>query len=506
MSRTDKSIKNILFAITMQGITILSAFIIRTVITKELGLQIVSINGLFTEVISALSLTELGVGSAIVFNMYKPLADGDTHKVCQLMKLFQKAYYAIAGITLGIGLLICPFIHLIIKSVDYSIGYIQLIYILFVIQLSVSYLFSYKASLLNADQNNHIYSKIIMLFKVIVSVVQIVLLYSLHNYVVFLLVSIIFSLLQNIIMSIIVSRLYPYLQQKVEKLTHDETKFIFANIKNLFVKTLSGKITNSTDNILISILVNTLQVGIYTQYTLILGVFRSLSDQIVYNGLKASIGNLLVTEENEKCSVVLKRMTYFFYLFASFSCVGIFVSVTPFIKAWLSDQYLLSTSIIFICCVNLFVEITFKPLWAMLEVSGLFREDKYISIIGSLINLILSIILGLRIGMLGIFIGTLSTYLIQMILKVRLFYYKRLELSPARYYLYLISMMVGLLLQIGISYYLCSFITLDKPLLQFLLNSLISVVVVTIFNFLLTRKTKEYSYLVNLLKRYIFKA
>ena len=159
MSRVQNSIKNTSYAFAMQFINTLFNFIFRTVVIKTLGIQVQSLNGLFTEVLAALSLAELGVGSAIVYNLYKPLAEGNTEKVKQLMQLFKKAYRIIAGVTFTVGTLLCPFVHLIVNSVEYSRGYIQIVYMLFVIDLSLSYLFSYKISLITADQKIYIFTK-----------------------------------------------------------------------------------------------------------------------------------------------------------------------------------------------------------------------------------------------------------------------------------------------------------------------------------------------------------
>lgn len=503
MARTRNSIRNILFAFGAQAVSTLINFVVRTIMIKYLGNQAVSLNGLFTEVLSMLSLTELGVGSAIVYNLYKPLAEDNREKVCQLMDLFQKSYRIIAGATLGIGVAICPWLHLFVNSLDYSMGYIRVIYVLFVVNLSVSYLFSYKFSLLNADQKGYIMSVFGIVTKVLGAGVNVAVLILTKDFVVYLSVSICFTLLGNMVGSHIVNRTYPWLKEKHEKLPKEEQKSVFSNIKNLFIKTLSGKITSSTDNLLISALVSTLQVGLYSNYALVIGVFRQVANQIAYGGLTASLGNLIVTEDEDKCVTVFNRLVYLFYIIAAISSVGVFCCIDLFVvELWIKDEaYLLgSTMIVFVCCLNLFMEIMHRPLWAIMEVSGLFRQDKYISIIGSAVNLVVSIALGLKLGITGIFIGTFLTYAIQAVLKAKLLYEQCFHRRAGKYYIVSAIMLLGMLLQMAGSYWVCSLIRLDSVILQFLVQGIVCAAITGGSIVLITCKTEAFSYYLGLAK------
>lgn len=496
MARTKNSIRNIIYAFAFQAVSVMTNFVIRTIMIQYLGNQAVSLNGLFTEVLSVLSLTELGVGSAIVYNLYKPLAENNREKVCQLMKLFQTAYRFIALITLVIGVAICPWVHLLVNSLDYSLDYIRLVYLLFVADLAGSYLFSYKLSLLNADQKYYMVSRINMCMKIFGAGVKIAVLLLAKEFLLFLLVSIAITFLGNVIGSKIVDKCYPWLKEKHEKLPDKERKEVFTNIKNLFIKSLSGKITSSTDNILISTLVNTLQVGIYSNYSLIIGVFRQVANQIAYGGLTASLGNLLVTEDEEKCITVFRRLLYLFYVIAAVACVGTFCCIDLFIEElWIKQpEYILGTEIVFVCCLNLFMEILHRPLWAVMEVSGLFQQDKYVSIAGSVVNLIVSIVLGLKIGMTGIFIGTFLTYVIQAVFKAKLLFEKRFGRSAFGYYFTTTAMFAGVLLQMAVSYWLCSLLQVEHVFVRFVLYVCISAGVTGTTILLCTVRTEAFSY------------
>lgn len=495
MARTKNSIQNIIFALCLQAVTVVANFSIRTIMIQRLGMQATSLNGLFTEVLAALSMAEMGVGTAIVYNLYKPLAENDHKKVRQLMDLFKSAYRIIAAVTFVIGLAICPWIHYLIKSIDYSLNYIRLVYMLFVVDLSMSYLFSYKVSLMNADQKSYIQSKVSMAIKPVEVIIKIIVLLTTNNFVVYLLSSVLLTFLGNLVRSYVVDRYYPWLAKNEEMLPKEERKEVFANIKNLFIKSLSGKITSSTDNMLISALVNTLQVGYYANYSLPIGVFRQLTNQIAYGGVSASMGNMLVTESEEKCTKVFYRLEYLFFVIGSLSAVCVFCCIDSFILIWLkSEEFLLGKNVIFVCCLNLFIEVINRPLWSIMEVSGLFRYDKYVSIAGSVVNLVVSIVLGMKIGMVGIFIGTFMTYLIQSLLKIMLLFRMRFHRSPVKQYVLLVFMCGGMLIQMLAADALCSRLAFQNQIVAFLVYGLISAGIVTATTVLCTFFTDAFQY------------
>ena len=503
MSRVQNSIKNTSYAFAMQFINTLFNFIFRTVVIKTLGIQVQSLNGLFTEVLAALSLAELGVGSAIVYNLYKPLAEGNTEKVKQLMQLFKKAYRIIAGVTFTVGTLLCPFVHLIVNSVDYSRGYIQIVYMLFVIDLSISYLFSYKISLITADQKTYIFTKIDAILKIISLTAKIAVIVITRQYIAYLITCIAITLITNTIKSNIVNSQYNWLKEKCEPLPKEERDNVFSNIKNIFIKSLSGKITNSTDNILISILVSTVQVGYYTNYSLVMGVFRQIANQIAYNGVTASLGNMMAQESKDKCIRVFYRLQYLFFLIAVVSAVAIYVCINPFIVGiWRlgGEEFLLPEYILFVLCATLFIEIINRPLWAIMEVSGLFKYDKWASIVGSIVNLIVSIILGKKIGMAGIFIGTIITYLTQAIIKAYILFKLKFDVSPIRYYInFILSFIAYGVLLIAVNK-LCTLVTLENSAWQFIMNGGIAVISVLTVVFLFTFRTEQFQYFCELAK------
>lgn len=485
MNRTKKSFRNVVFAMVSQAIVTVIAFVTRTIMVKTIGDENISLNGLFTEVIAALSLAELGIGSAIVYNLYKPLAENDQTKVCQLMTLFKKIYRIIALVTFLIGLALCPIIQYLIRDINYPLSYIRLIYMLFVIQISVSYLFTYKASLLNADQNQHIQAIISTSVRIVGSIMMIIGLVVSKNYIVYLVLNIATTIMVNVLISRKVDRLYPYLVEDFG-LPIEEKEQLFSNVKNIFVKQLSGKITNSTDNILISVLVSTLYVGKYSYYALIISTFKQFIEQI-NGGISASVGNLFAVESMERCERILFRLTWMLGSMAVFIGTCIYCCVIPFICFWVGEKYILTNDIVLVLCLNLFAYIASKPIYLAMHVSGLFKEGRNISIVGSTVNLITSIILGIRWGMLGIFIGTSMTYLIQIVLKIKDIYRLKFHHSCRKYAVLWGILVFDLLLGMFVGSYACNYINVDGYLLRFfvfgIVGAITSIAIISITSF-----------------------
>ncbi len=434
--RTQRSLKNLIYGGLSQAVYSLLNFVVRFALIHTLGIEAVSLNGLFTEVIAVLSLAEMGVGSAIVYHLYAPLKDQDEERLAKLMNLFRSAYRLIALAIFVIGLVLLPFVHRLVSRMEIDLNYLRLIYFLFLLQTASSYLFSYKTALLNADQKVYVISQCTMAVRIVSTGLSIAFLTATKNYIVYLLIQIAAVLSTNIAISIRADRQYPFLKRR-DRLPAAEKKEVLSNVKYLFVVVLSGKITNSTDNILISTMVGTLRVGAYGSYTMIVNALNSILLQI-HHATTGSIGNLVAEGDHCHTESVLRRLTFITYCPTVFSAVGIYVVSTPLIRLVFGEEYLLAMPVVFVCTMNFCIYLIKNPLWAVMSVSGLFAENKNISVTGDILNLFVSILLGKWLGIAGILLGTSCTLVVQHVLKTRLLFQRFLHL-PARAYVSLIS-------------------------------------------------------------------
>lgn len=490
--RTEKSVKNMLYGIFLQIVTVFVGMFNRTVLIKYIGIEALSLNSLFTEVLSMMSLAELGVGAAITFSLYDPLANRDEKKISQLMNLFAKAYRIIAGFILVIGIILLPFIQYLINDINYPIGYIRLIFFLFVIQTSASYLFSYMGILITADQDRYIVTSVAIGIKIATAIGQIVILIVTKNYIAYLLCSLFFTVLNNVIVSIIAHKKYPFLN-KSDKLEPEENKKIFSNIKNVFVAKISGTITNSTDNTLISVLVGTVYVGLYSNYAIFINVIKGLITQFT-NSVTASFGNLLVHESGEYCDVVLKRTTYIVFVMGATCATGMYCALSTVIEIWLGPDFLIDDFTVFICVCCLYINIIRTPLWTILDASGLFKENSFTGVVGSAVNLVVSIVLGKILGMAGIFLGTISTYVLQGAMKIHYLYDKKLEVDKRGFSLKIVCYISLSLIQCVIAKSLCGLLTFNGLWINLFSYCAIAVVVSIVFDILLFIRSDEFCY------------
>ena len=290
-SRTSNSIKNIIFGFGNTMIMMILGFVNRSVFVHCLSMDYLGISGLFSDILSMLSLADLGFGTAMVYSMYKPLAEKDYDRLAGLIGIYKKIYRVIAiGIT-TIGLALIPFLGYIIK-LDGNLPYIKVYYILYLMNTVASYLVVYKTSIVSADQKGYILTNYRSIFSIIQTICMTLFLYLTKNYMVYLCVQVFFTYATNFYASHVAKKMYPFIEKKVS-LPFSEAKDIFKNIKSVFIYKLSGILLNATDNTLISVLIGTAMVGYCSNYNMVATKITAVISTLFYS-LTASLGNLVV--------------------------------------------------------------------------------------------------------------------------------------------------------------------------------------------------------------------
>ena len=504
MSRTRNSVKNLGYAIVGQGIGFVISFIARIFFIRTLGREYLGLNGLFTNVLTILSLAELGVGEAITFSLYKPLADNDTKKCTMLMQVYKKVYTIIGFAILAIGICLTPFLPLIIKNMP-NIPYINLIYILFVVNTAVSYFFSYKRNLIIADQKRYIATFYRYLAHAIFTFLEIVYLVLFKNYIGYLLIMIAATLADNIMVSRKADKMYKFLKNKENIPLDPESKDkIVKNTRAMMMHKVGNVVVNSTDNILLSMFVSLDSVGLYSNYFFITNALNSVTTH-VFNSLTASVGNLFATSDNKNAYRVFREVYFLDYFMYSFIAVSLLCLFNPFIELWVGKEFLFSFDIVCIIVINFYIAGIRKAVLTFREASGLFYKDRWKAVFEAIINLVSSIILAIYFGTFGVFLGTFISSITVCVWVEPLILYKygfkqKLIEYFKLYFMYAI-ITVGCC---ALSYYLCSFIQYGRWVSLFL-KALICLIVPNLVNIILFRKTMPYQYFKNLIKRMLSK-
>ncbi len=433
-SRTEYSAKNMSVAVTARIVAILTGFVTRVVFTHTLSQEYVGINGLFTDIISVLSLSELGIGTAITFALYKPIADKDREKQKSLMKMYRNFYYAIAGIVLVIGLCLIPFLRFLIKDHE-QIDHLILIYLMYLVSSVLSYLMIYKKTLIDAHQMSYIGVLYHTIFLVLQYGLQIVILLYTKNFILYLLLINLTTIVYNIVISIKAEKMFPYLKDRdVKPLDKTEKKSIFDNIKAMMMHKIGNVLINNTDNMILSALVGTVSVGCYSNYYLIIMSVRQVLDQI-FQAITASVGNLGVRESRERVSKIFDASFFMGQWIYGTAAIAMYEALDIFIGKSFGDNYIFPKTVTLVLCINFFINGMRQAVLVFRDSMGLFWYDRYKAIPEAIINLVVSIILGYYFGTIGIFLGTLISMVLTSVWVEPFVLYKyRLKKSSVIYF------------------------------------------------------------------------
>lgn len=406
VSRKSKAKKNIFFGYLNKLILTVLEFISRAFFIKILGVNLLGVNGVFANVIQFLSLAELGMNNVVSYSFYKPLAENDENKISLLINFYKKIYNMIALIVLVIGLALFPFIDRIVNT-DIQISHINIIYLFFLADAVFSYLFVYKTILLNADQKAYINSFYTIVSNTVRIVLQIIALVVFRSIYIFLGIKVVVNILCNFLLSKKTEKEFPYIRNCNSELSipKEEKNALGKIMKSGFVYKLSALLLNSTDNILISMILGTIWVGYMSNYETIYAGLGSFY-VILFSSLTPSIGNLVETESAEKKFNVFNSMHFVSSWLAIVLSVCFFVLSKDFITLWIGKKFILDTSTVFCKSLMVFISCSMQPVFSFREALGLYRKTKFAMLLAACLNIGFSVLFGYKFGLKGILCAT----------------------------------------------------------------------------------------------------
>lgn len=499
--RTKNSIKNTIISFLANSLTIIIGLIAQKVFISILGEEYLGINGLFTNIISMLGIVELGIGSAIIYNLYKPIAENNIPKINALMKFYKKCYNIIAIVVLFLGLSLIPFLEFFVGKVAIDIN-IKIVYILFIFDIVCSYVLSYKQSIINANQKNYIIKLIHIGYLIFLNLFQILILLVTKNYYLYLTIKIIMRLLENLVIAYFANHLYSYLNTTNESLDKTTKKDIYKKVKALFFHKIGSFVVLGTDNLIISKMLGIITVGLYSNYCLIINAVQTLFGQLVYV-LTFSVGNLLVENNNKKNYLVFKKLRFLNFWIATFSGTSLLVIIDSFISIWIGTQYILSIAVLITLVFNYFLTSMRSSYVIFKEAAGIYYEDRFVPLIEATLNIITSIVLCKLFGLAGVFMGTIISGLALWCYSYPKYVYKKLfNRSYLNYAKETISYILLFILIASGTYYLSSLINFSNIYLEFISNIAISLFIPNVILLLIFYKTDNFKYYINLLKSF----
>ena len=410
MSRFKNTQRNIVTAMATNGIEIFLAFLVRTIILYVLGSDYVGLSGLFTSILQVLNVAELGFSSAIVYNMYKPIAEGDDATICALLKVYRKVYKIVGSIILFAGSGVMFFLPKLIKSSWPSDINIYILYLIYLIDASISYLlFAYKESLIIANQRLDVMKVVRIGCHTIKYILQIVVLVVSKNYHLFALVSILGTVLNSIVVQMYTKKYYPQYTCK-GKLSEDSVNGVKKQVGGLMLSKLSGISRNSFDSIILSSLIGLTMVAVYGNYYFILtGVYTIIN--YITQSMQASIGDSLVVFDKGKNYKDLRTFQFLYGFLVNVATICMLCGYQPIMRLWTGEELMLKTGDMLLFCLYFFI----MNLTGIIDIyfvgRGLWWRAKYAYILEAGCNLLLNILLGNIWGVTGVLIATNVTML-----------------------------------------------------------------------------------------------
>lgn len=459
-NRTRNAVRGIGAGIVNNVLTVLLPFVTRTVIIYTLGVQYAGLSSLFTAIISILNISELGIGSAISYGMYRPLQEGDDEQVCAYLAFYRKCYRVIGCITLLVGMLLLPFLDKLVAGEHPADINLYILYLVYLINNVLGYfLFAYKKVILSANQRYDVEVSIASVCTILQNLLQIVLLFAVRNYYVYVYVIPVITLIGNIISSKAVDRMFPQFFCK-GKLGREQIKVIKKSVMGILCTKISSTVFLSVDNIVVSAFLGLTVLGVYGNYyyviSCLIGIFA-----VIHNSIRPVIGNCLITDTKEKIFEGFQTYQFMYLWFAGWGAICLTCMYQTFEYIWGGRENLLPFSLALLLALCFYIGRIGALQEVYLEAAGIYWERRYIPLAAAVLNLSLNIIWVQKIGLYGVILSTIISYLFITVpcnlYMVKKYCFKE-ELSLPRFYLELLIQAAVVLISGAVTWKVCGFI------------------------------------------------
>lgn len=430
-----KAYRNILTSVLYKVLILIVGLITRRYMVNILGDEITGIYSLFISILGFLAVAELGIGSAIVFSMYKPISDGDIDKVSALYHLYKKIYLIIFLVINLVGLIITPFLPVLASG--FTIGKeIYFTYILFLVSTSISYLYAYKSSFINAHMDNHITNSIRSIFQIVELVVQVFIIIWLESFIIFLAVHLISNISQWIATNYIFSKRYKHLTNNNKELSPLLTKEVKDKTKAMFYHKVGGLLVNTMDSLIISAFIGVNVLGKYSNYVLIITSMIGILS-LVFTSIVTVLGHAFAKFTKNILNTQFKKIYLVNFLMGMIFFLGFFSVSEELIKILFNDKVVLESELVIIMTLNYFIQFMRLTVLSFKDASGTFYQDRYKPIVEGVTNLFLSLLFVYFWGLPGVLIATIITNLmIAHTIEPFVLYKYGFEMNPKKYYIH----------------------------------------------------------------------
>ena len=503
MGRVKRAAKNIAVGYISNIATALLGFVLRTVFIMRLSDTLLGVNSLYSNILNMLSLAELGIGTAMNYSLYGPMARGETEKIKSYMQLYKKAYRIIAAVIAGVGLAVVPFLPYIVKGAEqFTRVQLTVYYLIFLFNTVSTYFVSYKYSLCLAEQKDYIQTNVLMITKAATVSLQIIVILLTSNFLLFLLTSAAVQFVQIFVVNSYLNRLYPYLKDKdVTPLNESSKKEVMDKTKALMLHKIGDTARLQTDAIIISSFINVVTVAVVDNYNLVINTISGFVN-IIFNSVISGFGNLIATESEDKQFRSFCVYRFFAVWVYGFSAVGFYLLLSPLVRIWLhDDKWILAPAIIGTVLVDYYFKGERVALMNYKTAAGVYEPDKYLSLIQGAVNLVVSIVLVIKIGLVGVYIGTVVSGLIANITKPFIVYRYCFHRSPKSYFIDSFKYILVMCLELAILIPIRTLVMKNVTIISFIVMFVIVCVVFNAVFLAFFGRTRECGYIMSTIRR-----
>lgn len=497
--RTKKALLNSSINIIGFIIAFIPNIIIRKIFLETLGSELLGLNSLYTNIIGWLSIAELGIGTVIVFSLYKPYAINDKKLVRAYIRFYKSFYRTTGIIVLGIGLCLTPFLKFFIGS-NIDLKLVSLGFVLFLMNSFISYIFSSRICILNVAQEAYKVTIATTISKLLTVILQVCMLKIYPSFLVFISIQLIINLMYFILINAYILKKYPWLNDGKDNLEKEEKKSLLKNVRAMFMHKIASLVVNSTDNIVISKFIGLGTLAIYTNYQIIIAALQSIVSTAL-GGLTASIGNLLTTGDKDKAYDIHRKIFFMNFWAVSFIVISLYNTLNQFIGLWVGDKYLLDELTYVIILINTYFASMRGSVEQFQSGSGMFYQDRYAPICEAIINLVTSLILVKHIGIAGVFIGTLvSNFTVIFWTKPYVVYRYVFDKKLIHYYKMYFKYLLIAVIPLVVTSYITKQLKTNYTIISFIFNCLLNITIINIIYCVIFYRSNEFKYYLTLIK------
>lgn len=505
-SRSQNAILNIAVGFIAQFVIMILAFVNRRIFVSYLSVDYLGINGLYSNILSVLALAEMGLGYVVQFYFYKPVVEKNYSLITTLTHYFKKLYMIIALAVLMVGLSIIPLLGNIVNS-NLDSSELIIYYDIFLVNSVLTYFSAHKIALLAAYQDNRLQKYVNMATNICFQFIHLAILIIWHSYLIYTLATVLSTILNVIAVNLICDKKYPYLKNK-ELINRDliNTSDIKNNVRSTFIYKVGATIVNNTDNILISMIVSTAAVGLYSNYLMVTSTVQTLIT-IVTTAVISGIGNLSAEGNKDKMLKNFDMLLLFYHFISAYCAISFYFLFNDLIPLWLGNEYVMNQGIVMSIALNFYLVNAISPVYMFRESNGLFSKVKYLLLTTAIVNIILSVVLGRIIGVTGILLATVVAKIGTQVWYEPYVIFKPLfGIGPAHYWKQQVRYVMLTILCVGFCYVAAAI--LPHSLVFMIIKAVLFFLLVVIVFYLGTCKTEAHNSLkklmLNVLKYKLF--